>query len=46
MAESIDKLEDLAGVYATALFELAQKAGLVDQVHELREHRQPKRVRR
>jgi len=32
MAESIDKLEGLAEVYATALFELAQRAGLVDQV--------------
>jgi len=32
MAESIDKLEDLGEVYATALFELAQKAGLVELV--------------
>jgi F-type H+-transporting ATPase subunit delta len=34
MAEPIDKLEDLAEVYAIALFELARKAGLVEQVRE------------
>ena len=32
MAESIDELQDLAGVYATALFELAQQAEVVSQV--------------
>jgi F0F1-type ATP synthase delta subunit len=34
MAEPIDKLEDLAEVYAIALFELARKADLVEQVRE------------